>query len=1273
MRLHYPPELPISGERERIVQAIREHQALVIAGDTGSGKTTQLPKMCLEAGLGTRGIIGCTQPRRIAAVAVAERVNEELGEAGIAGYKIRFQDHTSPATRIKFMTDGVLLAESRGDRLLSAYDVLIIDEAHERSLNIDFLLGYLKQLLSRRPELKLIISSATIDTDKFSDHFQAPVIHVSGRNHPVTIEYVEEVLDETAQTYVDLAVRETIRLARRPEPGDILVFMPTERDIHDTMDGLRHELDNHEILPLFGRLQGRDQRKIFKPSPRRKIIVATNVAETSITVPGIRYVVDTGLARLARYNVRARTTSLQVTRISRASCDQRAGRCGRTGPGVCVRLYSEEDYLSRNDYTLPEIQRSNLAEVILQMISIRLGDPRDFPFIDPPSPRSISEGYTILRELGALDGENRLTSRGKLMARLPLDPCISRIIIEGDALGALREIQVIAAALSIMDPRIRPADQLDKAKAAHLQFLHPKSDFLTLLNIWDRFHHTGEKTGSMSRLRKFCKANFLSWQRMREWMDVHTQIRRILKEQQGFRENREKASYEAIHQALVAGFLRNIARKKHDGEGRPGGERTEAGRRIKTKTIPKNIYLAAGGREVMLFPGSTLYNRGGEWIVAADFVATSRLFARTAANIDVDWLERLGGELCRRSWSDPHWEKKPGQVIAFEKVTLFGLVLTAGRKVAYGRISKETRQEAREIFIREALVGGRLGGNYPFLKHNLSLCLRVSAVEERIRRRGIMVDEQVLYDFYDQRLPAGVHDRFTLNRFLKKRRNGDDRFLRMREEDICQGLPEEHELYLFPETMEARPGPLRLHYRFEPGHEADGVTVDIPLQYVAQLQPELFEWLVPGLLPDKILHLLKGLPKRLRRLLVPLPHTVDRILDGITLYRGSLYPAIEKALLRQYHVTVTRTDWQTSSLPPHLRMRYRLLDRQGKNMGTSRSFQKILALAHNQPRHNGKTSPGRKVFLPKRDEIRTWDFDGIPAQIPIHDRQGNLVDLYFPTLFIDEARQCLTLGCIRDREKSRELNRLGLRFLYSLQFPGEMKLVRRECKAAFTTHSGSWIALGIKGTARENQEALEGFLLDSVFDLTIPELPDREQFEHTVTRVREKGLFRSLQPLLAEVLELIRERREVLAEIRSWDERARRQRHFVQERFDAWYREVDRLLPPDFLHTMVYGDIIHTRRYLRALSLRVQRAEQAPAKDEQKARRLARALRRLDHLPPDRQRSEACEQLIREYRQMMEEFKVAVFAPELGTAMPVSEKRLARKWQELEEICFRVE
>ena len=675
----------------------------------------------------------------------------------------------------------------------------------------------------------------------------------------------------------------------------------------------------------------------------------------------------------------------------------------------------------------------------------------------------------------------------------------------------------------------------------------------------------------------------------------------------------------------------------------------------------------------MLFPGSTLYNRGGEWIVAADFVATSRLFARTAANIDVDWLERLGGELCRRSWSDPHWEKKPGQVIAFEKVTLFGLVLTAGRKVAYGRISKETRQEAREIFIREALVDGRLGGNYPFLKHNLALCLRVAAVEERIRRRGIMVDEQVLYDFYDQRLPAGVHDRFTLNRFLKQRRKGDDRFLRMREEDICQGLPEEQELYLFPEILEAGPGPLRLHYRFQPGHEADGVTVDIPVQYVAQIRPELFEWLVPGLLPDKILHLLKGLPKRLRRLLVPLPHAVDRILDGVTLYRGSLYPVMEKALLRQYHVTITRTDWQTSSLPPHLRMRYRLLDREGKTMGTSRSFQEILALANNLPHRSGKTAHDHRVSLPRREEIRTWDFDGIPAQIPVLDSHGNLADLYFPTLFIDETRQCLTLRCIRDRKKSRELNRLGLRFLYSLQFPGEMKLVRRECKAAFTTHSGSWIALGIKGTARENREALEGFLLDGVFDLTTSELPDREQFEHTVTRVREKGLFRSLQPLLGEVLELIRVRREVLAEIRSWGERARRQRHFVQERFDAWYREVDRLLPPDFLHTMVYGDIIHTRRYLRALSLRVQRAEQAPAKDEQKARRLARALHRLDHLPPAGHRSEACKQFIREYRQMVEEFKVAVFAPELGTAMPVSEKRLARKWQKLEEICCRVE
>ncbi len=634
MHLSYPPELPVSERRESIITAIREHQVLIIVGDTGSGKTTQLPKMCLEAGRGTAGMIGCTQPRRIAALSVADRVAEEMKAPEKVGYKIRFHDQTTKETLIKFMTDGVLLAETRQDQQLRHYDTLIVDEAHERSLNIDFLLGYLKNLLPTRPDLNLIISSATIDAEKFSTHFDgAPVISVSGRTYPITTLYREAVDEDEAEiSYVDQAIAAIEDLATLPQGGDILVFMPSERDISDTLDGLQRFADSHLLLPLFGRLPAADQRKIFRPSHRRKIIVATNVAETSLTVPGIRFVVDTGLARIARYNPRTGTTSLKVSRISQASCEQRRGRCGRTGPGTCIRLYSEEDFLSRESFTLPEIQRSNLAEVILQMINLKLGDPARFPFIDAPPSPAIREGYRILKELGAIVGDHHLTANGRLMARLPLDPRISRIIIESMALGSSREINILAAALSIQDPRVRPPDKEHKADEVHRQFVDKKSDFLTLLNIWNAFFVPGEEAPSKSRLSRFCKAHFLSWQRMREWMDVHEQISRLLREHKSVGGGDAPAGFEAIHMALTSGFLRNICLKKE-----------------------KNTYLSAGNKEVVLFPGSGLYNKGPQWAVAAEFVETTQMFARTVAAIEVDWLERLGGDLCKRSWSDPHW------------------------------------------------------------------------------------------------------------------------------------------------------------------------------------------------------------------------------------------------------------------------------------------------------------------------------------------------------------------------------------------------------------------------------------------------------------------------------------------------------------------------------------------------------------------------------------------------------------------------------------------
>jgi ATP-dependent helicase HrpA len=1261
MRIHYPAELPITARKDEIVQAIQAHQVVVVAGDTGSGKTTQLPKMCLEAGRGAeRQLIGCTQPRRIAAMSVAERVQEELGAAELVGYKIRFSDRTTAQTKIKFMTDGVLLAETQGDRSLRRYDTLIIDEAHERSLNIDFLLGYLHRLLADRPDLKLLISSATIDTEKFSRHFGcAPIIQVSGRTYPVRVEYrppgsgAED--DDEPDRDIDALVIEQVRLLMSRPGGDILVFMPTERDILDTTDALRKQLgDKALVLPLFGRLQGGEQRRIFLPAQQRKIIVATNVAETSITVPGIEMVVDTGLARIARYSPRSGTTSLPVARVSRASCDQRKGRCGRIGPGLCIRLYSEEDYLSRPEFTLPEILRSNLAEVILQMIALHLPDPRQFPFLDPPAPQAVSEGYRTLRELGALTDEHQLTARGRIMARLPLDPRISRMILDGAELGVLRETAVIAAALAIQDPRVVPPDKQEKARQAHLKFVHPGSDILTLVNLWDAC-----RDGSSSELRRFCTANFCSWQRMREWFDIHEQILRILSQHQEFAPALDKLSQpdaapgapEAVHQALTAGFLRNIAMKKE-----------------------KNTYLISGGREAVLFPGSGLYNKGGQWIVAADFIQTSRLFARTAATIDVAWLEKLGGDLCKRSYADPHWEKKAAQVTALEKVTLFGLVIAADRKVNYGRISQQTAEEARTIFIRDALVAGGLEGNYPFLAHNLDLLRRLEEMEERLRRRGFLADEQALYDFYDQRLGL-IYDRFTLNRFLRQQqRDGQepDSLLRMREEDICRNQPDSADLYRFPESLQTPQGKLKLHYCFQPGQEEDGVTVDVPASCCAALPPALFEWLVPGLLEDKVQALLRSLPKNLRRQLVPLPDAADKLMDSLNLYQGSLYPALEQAILRRFQVTVTRADWQLDNLPPHLRMRFRLCDEQGRTLHCSRNFQELVQ--HCVQPTQARPAVKGDAQLPSTKGITSWEFDKPPEPIPVQDSQKRMTGLYHPALHLEEKNgqpQSVVLRYIADPEQAKQLNRAGLRFLYGLHFPGEIPAISKECKAVVAGQTASWLALGLKATAAETKELLLNCLLDRLFQLdSMDGLPSKAQFAAVVAGLKGQSLLKQAKALLNQIIELLAERRKTQAVLAQ-----SRQRNSGQSRFAEYQQLLEALVPQDFLAKLRIEETADRKRWLLALAKRIERAEHAPLKDADKAKRVQPFAEQLLRLERENAgpRCAACREELALFRRMVEEFRVSVFAPEIGTAMPVSEKRLEAQRQKAEEVCRRVE
>ena len=1247
MQLSYPDSLPVCHLREEIIEVIKHHQVVIILGETGSGKTTQLPKMCLEAGLGAAGTIGCTQPRRIAAIAVSDRVGEELQAPDLVAYKIRFHDKTSDNTIIKFMTDGVLLAETRQDSLLAQYGTLIVDEAHERSLNIDFLLGYLKNLLPRRPDLKLIISSATIDAEKFSRHFDdAPILSVSGRSYPIRTMHQEPAgSDENEDSYVEQAVAAVTGLANLPEGGDMLVFMPTERDINDTLDSLRPLFDqSHLLLPLYGRLPAPEQRKIFRPSHQRKIIVATNVAETSITVPGIRFVVDTGLARISRYNPRTGTTNLQVSRIAKASCDQRRGRCGRTGPGICVRLYSEEDYLSRDEFTLPEIQRANLAEVILQMVHLKLGDPAKFPFIDPPPSTTIREGYRTLRELGALADEHHLTARGRLMAKLPLDPRISRILVEGLSLNARRETTILAAALSIGDPRIRPPEKEFKADEAHRQFVDKQSDFLTLLNIWNHCFNNPEEHFSKSRLSRLCKTAFLSWQRMREWMDVHEQIDRLLRVTQKESAAAESASYEAVHKSLASGFLRNICQKKE-----------------------KNTYLASGNKEVILFPGSGLYNKGPQWAVAAEFIETTQLFARTVAAVDPSWLEQLGGDLCKRSWSEPHWEKKQGKVLALERVTLFGLTLVAGRKVEYGRINDKTLREAREIFIRSALVEQQLGGRYAFMEHNAALIEQYQQMEERLRRRDIVVDPETLYAFYDARL-GRIYDRFTLNRLLRNKK--DDLLLRMTEADICLHAPDSNELYQFPATVRAGDFELELSYMFHPGDEADGVSVRLPYHLIGHLNPHIFEWLVPGLLPEKLLLLLKKLPKILRRRLVPLPDAVDRIMDSLVLYQGSLYQELDRVLLRLYQITVRHEDWQADSLPAHLRMRFVLIDEHEAMQMTSRSFRDLQARSNSNSQAN---APVAEFSLPPVREITAAELDTVAKQWPVTDKHGKTQRYAYPVLEADEVHACVRVRYIDNLERSKRLNRMGLQLLYGQCLGKEMTVLRRLCKEALASHSASWLSLGSKLPGSELRAALQAFLLDAVLQTRDGALPSSEQFNQQLVAVQQQGLLRTLTPVLNHLLEILHLRRQMIIKINQWRDRAKKSRSFDEDRHQEYLHTLEAILPATVLDTMEAADLKHTVRYLQALALRLERAEHDPQKDRGKAEKLRVPLERLQQFARFDGPTGQCLRLQREYHDLVQEYRVSLFAPELGTAQPVSEQRLHQKWQELEACCRRIE
>lgn len=1215
LHLTYPEALPITARKDEIVRAIREHPVVIVAGETGSGKTTQLPKMCLEVGRGVAAKIACTQPRRVAALSVSRRIAEELNVAWGAevGCKIRFKDETAPETRIKMMTDGMLLAEIQGDPDLYEYDTVIIDEAHERSLNIDFLLGYLRLLQKRRPELRIVITSATIDTEAFSKAFDnAPIIEVSGRMYPVDVQYLP-IEDLAGETYIDAAVT-AVDMVVDAGRGDILVFMPTEKDIHETRRRLEgRQLRFTEVLPLFGRLTAGDQQKVFYKQRYRRIVVATNIAETSITIPGIRYVIDTGLARISRHNPRNQTHRLPVEEISQSSARQRAGRCGRVQNGVCIRLYDEKSFLARPEYTQPEIQRSDLAEVILRMIALRLGDVETFPFIDPPRSQAIQGGFNVLRALDAIDDHKRLTPLGRDMARLPLAPTVSRMILQAQRERALREVLVIASAISIQDPRVRPLEQEKAADQEHRRFVDEESDFIALLNIWKAYHDTFEKLRTQSQMRKFCKQHFLSFNRMREWRDIYMQIRHTLREMGSFRMNRDDAGYDAIHRSVVSGLLGNVAQKK---EG--------------------NMYRAARGRDVMLFPGSGLFQRreGGEekkkstpgWVVAAEVVETSRLFARTVARIQPSWLVALGAHLCRASYKEPFYSVRSGRVLATETLTLHGLQV-GQKRVGYGGVDAKA---ATEIFIREALVNDEVVLPYPFVTQNRDLRARVETWQMQQRLMQFLDLDEAAYRFYAERLEdiSSTHD---LNRLIK--RKGAD-FLLMSEKHLA-GEQVDFDRDAFPNFLEVDGEEVPLSYAYRPGQDRDGVTLQLPYKLVHFVQPEVLDWLVPGLLEEKITHLLRGLPKSIRKRFVPVPDKAREIAAVLQPTHGAFLDSLSAHILGTYGIEISQSDWNVRDLPEHLQMRVEVRDEKEKAVVAARDLRVLReqldareedvqsdAWMQAQKQVARRDVTGQTLGeLPERVEV--MQAGGMPVFGYVGlKREGDRVDV---CLFkrADEAERETRAGWMRlcEREMRDEMRALKRSLGDLAQFEGGREALREGAYANLMAHL---------------------FTRDAAFPIT------RQRFD---SRVQQARLY--LQHLAPQLIQAMESLFETHREIR-----------LLRGGYPEMEADLARLMPPDFLRQTPYDQVLHLSRFLKAIVIRAERAMLDPMKDRQKADQVQPFQDAVDELMDSELMGEKRD-AVQALRWMVEEFRVSVFAQELGTAQKVSPKRLYDKLEQV--------
>lgn len=1324
-KVSYPPELPVVERKQEIADCIRDNQVVVVCGETGSGKSTQLPKIALEMGRGIGGVIGHTQPRRIAARSIATRLAEELQctPGKEVGYRIRFNDSSGPETLIRLMTDGIMLAETQSDRFLDQYDTIIVDEAHERSLNIDFLLGYLKRLLPKRRDLRLIITSATIDAERFANHFStndkpAPVLLVEGRTFPVDVQYRPLVTEETpipGQSSLDSAKGGSPRKEERDwldgvtsavdelsqiDSGHILVFLPTERDIREAdrvLSGRKYAGDSAkqptQVVPLFGRLSMADQAKVFQPYAHRRIVLATNVAESSLTVPGIRYVVDTGTARISRYSARSRMQRLPVEPVSQASANQRAGRCGRIAPGICLRLYDEEGFAQREAFTPPEIQRTNLAAVILRTMHLNLGRLEDFPFIDPPRPTTVREGYKTLVELGAIEQrlsqdhaeEFILTKRGRQMARLPVEPRISRMILAAIDEVAVPEVMIIASALEVQDPRDRPMDRQQAADEAHQQFQHEDSDFLTLLNLWDTFHKQ-KKELSSGQLRKWCRKNFLSWMRMREWVDVHRQLRDLLKDS-GDDELKHAAAqhpvrnrrndFGNIHRALMTGLLANLAWKSAERE-----------------------YTGAGGNKLIVWPGSSLSGRKPKWFVAAELIETSQRFGRTLARIQPEWIEPLADHLVKREYSEPHWDAKAGNVMCFEKVTLWGLPVVPRRKTSYSKVNPV---ESRKLLIQHGLVelallygrtederasdfdeeektllsgdrsrltpgrtvladpdsaafraagGGKQRGwgkDFPFLKHNVAVLQNIKQLQARTRRHDLLPGEEVLYEFYDGLIPAEVSNRDRLRRWYQKTRRTNPGVLQFHEEQFTDGQIEQESTDEFPNTMQVGPMLLPLSYQLDPGRDADGVTISVPVDAVSQLDQSRLTWLVPGLVEQKVTALIRSLPKNIRRAFVPAPDTAREVIKKITFGKGNLMMTVADRLSEISGQVVRSEDFDLSGLPEHLLINVRLVDNKRKTIAEGRN---IDGLRNEIQQHEDNQtlpltrSPEEEQWL--RKGFLKWDWTDLPENISI-TRAGMKLKAY-PSLRDEQTSVALML-CQTAAEATAELRR-GLRRLILIL---EHDRVKRQID-----HMPELPIIRQLGTAISKfdvEEQLKLLLVERAW-MSPKDVPRcKAVFDPFVVdgRKRVSAVVREIQKL---VPDLLRQYRHLKADLDTTD---------VPDwriLLSNMRGQLDSLIHAQFLEDTPWPWLIQVPRYLQCLRQRLDRLNSGGL---QKEMTLFRDFQRYEirywERVKEHVRQQRVDPMLSHYRWMLEEFRVSLFAQKLGTAIKVSGAQLDQHWE----------